>query len=203
MDEKLKAIETEYNGYIFRSRIEARWAVFFDSMDIDYHYEQEGFELKGRRYLPDFWIPSWNSFVEIKGAEPTEKEIETCLKLRDASGKKKVILLFGGIDPHKGIFFMGKYRADYSRDYGDRVTSEKHRKESCQCPENFFEFRQCGDCGMIWGENELGRFTITNGGKPSQEERCGSDCFQGGGSIPTQLENALSKAKKERFEKRK
>ena len=90
----------------------------------------------------------------------------------------------------------------------DRVTSEKNRKESCQCPENFFEFRQCENCGMIWGENQLGRFTITNGGKPSNEERCrdtgsGSDCYQNGGSIPTQLENALSKAKKERFEKRK
>ena len=46
----------------------ARWAVFFDSMDIEYHYEPEGYELKDRRYLPGFWIPSWNSFIEIKGA---------------------------------------------------------------------------------------------------------------------------------------
>lgn len=29
MAENIKAIETEYKGYRFRSRLEARWAVFF------------------------------------------------------------------------------------------------------------------------------------------------------------------------------
>lgn len=63
----LKAIETQYNGYRFRSRLEARWAVFFDTYGIDYEYELEGFELgNGLRYLPDFFIPSLDIFVEIK-----------------------------------------------------------------------------------------------------------------------------------------
>ncbi len=30
-----KAIPTEYAGYLFRSRLEARWAVFFDKYFID------------------------------------------------------------------------------------------------------------------------------------------------------------------------
>jgi hypothetical protein len=30
----MKAIETKYNKYLFRSRLEARWAVYFDSLDI-------------------------------------------------------------------------------------------------------------------------------------------------------------------------
>ena len=30
----IKAIETEYNGYKFRSRLEARWAVFFDALGV-------------------------------------------------------------------------------------------------------------------------------------------------------------------------
>lgn len=52
---KLKAIETSYKGYRFRSRLEARWAVFFDVIGWLWEYEPEGFELeKGERYLPDF-----------------------------------------------------------------------------------------------------------------------------------------------------
>lgn len=53
----IKAIETEYKGYKFRSRLEARWAVFFDAMGIAYEYEPEGFMLDdGTKYLPDFYI---------------------------------------------------------------------------------------------------------------------------------------------------
>ena len=40
----IKAIETEYSGHKFRSRLEARWAVFFDSLGIKWEYEPEGFE---------------------------------------------------------------------------------------------------------------------------------------------------------------
>jgi hypothetical protein len=64
----MKAIETYYNGYKFRSRLEARWAVFFDSLKIPYLYEPEGFELKnGTRYLPDFYLPDSKQFFEVKG----------------------------------------------------------------------------------------------------------------------------------------
>lgn len=52
----MKAIETAYRGYRFRSRLEARWAVFFDSLGLDWQYEPEGFELNAGRYLPDFRV---------------------------------------------------------------------------------------------------------------------------------------------------
>jgi len=41
----MKPIETVYKGYCFRSRLEARWAVFFDALGIKYYYEHEGFDL--------------------------------------------------------------------------------------------------------------------------------------------------------------
>lgn len=62
----IKAIETEYNGYRFRSRLEARWAVFFDALGIKYEYEPEGFELSCGRYLPDFYLSEFAVYVEIK-----------------------------------------------------------------------------------------------------------------------------------------
>lgn len=63
----IKPIETLYKGYRFRSRLEARWAVFFDAMKIRYEYEPEGYILSdGSCYLPDFWLPDQKTFVEIK-----------------------------------------------------------------------------------------------------------------------------------------
>jgi hypothetical protein len=65
----MKAIETRYNGHRFRSRLEARWAVFFDELGIEWEYEPEGFELQdGTRYLPDFYLPKFEGgcWVEIK-----------------------------------------------------------------------------------------------------------------------------------------
>ena len=64
----MKPIETKYNGYRFRSRLEAKWAVFFDALGIKYLYEPEGFELRdGSYYLPDFYLPELKTWVEIKG----------------------------------------------------------------------------------------------------------------------------------------
>lgn len=70
----IKPIETRYKGYRFRSRLEARWAVFFDALGVAWGYEKEGMDLGADGYyLPDFWLPSWESWVEIKpldGGEP-------------------------------------------------------------------------------------------------------------------------------------
>lgn len=69
----MKAIETKYKGYRFRSRLEARWAVFFESLGWKWEYEPEGFELESGWYLPDFRIND-HLWVEIKGKKPTENE---------------------------------------------------------------------------------------------------------------------------------
>lgn len=70
----IKAIPTEFDGYKFRSRTEARWAVFFKEMGVKYIYEYEGFELESGRYLPDFYFPDYDSYLEVKGKEPTQEE---------------------------------------------------------------------------------------------------------------------------------
>lgn len=75
MEREIKAIETYYNGYKFRSRLEARWAVFFRTANIEYQYEPEGYVLEdGRCYLPDFYLPEYRCYVEIKPKEITSIE---------------------------------------------------------------------------------------------------------------------------------
>jgi hypothetical protein len=72
----IRAIETKYNGYRFRSRLEARWAVFFDTLGIPWQYEKEGYDLgPDGLYLPDFWFPAPHSFwAAVKPETPTEEE---------------------------------------------------------------------------------------------------------------------------------
>lgn len=71
----IKAIETRYKGYNFRSRLEARWAVFFDSLRWQWRYEHEGYHIGWLEddtiaWLPDFEVitPSGQHlYVEVKG----------------------------------------------------------------------------------------------------------------------------------------
>lgn len=66
----IQAIETEYAGCRFRSRLEARWAIFFDKLGVEWQYEPQGFTLpSGRQYLPDFRLPQLGLWVEVKGDE--------------------------------------------------------------------------------------------------------------------------------------
>lgn len=98
---EIKPIETIYNGYRFRSRLEARWAVFFDELGVQYEYEPEGFEMaSGKKYLPDFRIKFYGTrgsigepedlYVEVKG-RMTRSDAERIREFCDGSGDGKMI----------------------------------------------------------------------------------------------------------------
>jgi hypothetical protein len=94
----IKAIETQYKGYRFRSRLEARWAVFFDALRLRWDFEPEGFELgAGVRYLPDFRLHgAWfgcDVYAEVKpGPGSTEQDWK---KAKMLSHHYPVLLLAG------------------------------------------------------------------------------------------------------------
>jgi len=121
----IKAIETTYKGYRFRSRLEARWAVFFDTLGIKWEYESEGYEKEifanGRtetiRYLPDFFLPhprpdaNGGIYVEVKGDKfALQKEQQKYTNLLDfgsalphfdGSGNT------GAYEPVRGLLLLG------------------------------------------------------------------------------------------------
>ncbi len=68
MQAQIIPIQTSYKGYRFRSRLEARWAVFFDAKGIEYEYEPNAYQTSLGGYLPDFYLPNFNDgvFVEVK-----------------------------------------------------------------------------------------------------------------------------------------
>ena len=89
----IKALNTNYKGYRFRSRLEARWAVFLDRMKIRYSYEPVGVELpSGLCYLPDFYLPDFNMFIEVKGPLVGEKDTQKIIEFVKES-RVPVILL--------------------------------------------------------------------------------------------------------------
>lgn len=99
----LKAIQTWYRGYKTRSRLEARWMVFFDSSGVKFEYEREGYDLNGLWYLPDFWLPDHNCWIEIKGQEPDDTEIEKAARLCLHSGQ--TVYIFVG-EPYDNVSFQ-------------------------------------------------------------------------------------------------
>ena len=90
----LKSKHTAYNGHNFRSRTEARWAVFFDMMGIRYFYEYEDFKVGAKRYLPDFFLPDNfpdGCFAEVKHRFKAD-ESALCAWLCEQTGLPVILL---------------------------------------------------------------------------------------------------------------
>lgn len=49
----------------FRTELDARWAVFFDTLGVDYQYEPTKFEKVGADYTPTFFLPESKTWVEV------------------------------------------------------------------------------------------------------------------------------------------
>lgn len=105
----IRAIETVYKGYRFRSRTEARWAVAFDSLGWRWKYEVEGYRVCQDKawYLPDFYLPDLKCHIEIKGTDATEEEMS---KMFGFGGAKPLLLITGSPWPDE-------YRADWIDEY--------------------------------------------------------------------------------------
>lgn len=112
MDERaqntIRAIETRYKGYRFRSRLEARWAVVLDHLGIEWEYEPEGYETSAGWYLPDFRIdPRYveapeesepgEFFFEVKGRSLTQDEAERIRAFASDPNEPRWLFALGGI----------------------------------------------------------------------------------------------------------
>lgn len=91
----IQAIETTWKGYRFRSRMEARWAVFMDALNVPFAYEADAYALPdGTAYLPDFWLPQQEIFMEVKNPEAPSSEIDKISLFAVTSGKSVAVFNF-------------------------------------------------------------------------------------------------------------
>lgn len=116
----IRSLTTSYAGVKFRSRAEARWAIFFDAIGLSWQYEFEGFEVRrGVAYLPDFWLP------EVKGAEPTDEERAKCVALAEQS-EADILLAVGNPEERFQLLWF-----DHSGEREERYVWARDRHSAC------------------------------------------------------------------------
>lgn len=109
--------ETEYKGILFRSRLEARVAVFFDKAGIEWVYEPDRVVNGDSEYNPDFYLPELDDYVEVKGKRPGyEKEILKAREHLTWGGDIKRLVIISEIPdptapglPHFPCYYWGEY----------------------------------------------------------------------------------------------
>lgn len=132
-------IPTLYQGVQFRSRTEARWAAFFDAINLPWQYEPEGYSDGETRYLPDFWLPKifnrgkdlGGCFFEVKAAKPTPADRRKCEML--ARGSEKVVILAENGPTHSHHEWLHEFVVSNGNDWSDEG----------------LQFAMCDLCGNI------------------------------------------------------
>lgn len=127
----MRAIQTKYRGYRFRSRTEARWAVFFDAIGYEWQYEEQGYVLPSGPYLPDFKVklPDLRIvYVEVKSDEFDDFDDTEMSRLWQFSNSVKIpIILLSGqpsVRPYNQIpvgFPHNTLNAVFFKDYDPYV----------------------------------------------------------------------------------
>ncbi len=140
----IKPLETVWNGYRFRSRLEARWSVCFDALGVAYDYEREGFDLgPAGWYLPDFWLPSLQTWIEVKGEYPSQPEldkVETFARYQHLQSKSVALLVgspWAKVNEHGETVGFDYVLYAYS-------PSGTEKGELYRWPAVFTECRRCG-----------------------------------------------------------
>jgi hypothetical protein len=162
-----KAIETGYRGHRFRSRLEARWAVFFDALGLHYDYEPEGYQLTSGWYLPDFWLPAWRCWFEVKPfpdsqhLQSSDHDFKLCLDILNEVRGELAILTQGTPWPGEHCSWV------ISNDPADQPFW-------AMCHNHFTACRRCeGLCLLAEESGRAGAFVDALGFMDLGEHTCG------------------------------
>lgn len=88
---KTKSIPSIYKGVTFRSRLEARWAAVFDHYEVPWAYEPDAYDTPSGFYLPDFYLPTLHTFVEVKPG-PNQFDEVALRSVIDQTGAQFLVL---------------------------------------------------------------------------------------------------------------
>lgn len=177
MSEPPRVIQTRYRGVLYRSRTEARWSVFLHAMGLPFAYEPEGYEISSGAYLPDFFVPQWDMFIEVKPPTISDRDRARCAELSMAA-KAKLLVALGPPSSATGLFCQA----------GEWIDGNA---QIIECP-------GCQTVGVTWGDDpdnapSWGHFITLFDGKHG--ERCSSPIYPGG----RRMSDAVAASMAERF----
>jgi hypothetical protein len=120
----IRVLDTHYAGHRFRSRLEARWAVFFDTLGIKWEYEPQAYELAPLpeavadrepeaqyrepqpddskhlgAHLPDFWLPAQGAWFEVTRTEPSDQEWARLYRFAELTNQRALVAVGSIPDP--------------------------------------------------------------------------------------------------------
>lgn len=113
----IKAKPTIYKNILFRSRLEAKWAIFFDEMGIAWQYEPgtymvpiNGYFIK---YCPDFALLNVKTqqeisqplYVEVKGVDHYCEIYEKERKIIESFGSSNSLIVLGSFPMNVNYLF--------------------------------------------------------------------------------------------------
>lgn len=123
MEYTIEAKPTLYNDTLFRSQLEARWAVFMSTLHIPYLYEPSTFKAfyHGQEmiYTPDFLLGN-GVWLEIKPVEPNDEILHQMWPLIHARrGIDGIYVLFGKPSPEDTAYVV--YNIEIDPDTGQKT----------------------------------------------------------------------------------
>lgn len=161
--DEVKPMPTEYKGITFRSRTEARWAVFFDALGIEWQYEPNYFRLAdGEFYKPDFYLPSLGftadgggsvgMYVEVKPRNAPDGMFDKARMFAE-SMNQTVLLLDGGPRASRFKIYVGRIDMEFER-FNDGLLAAFHPKY-LPGGSNGAEYRLWSDYDGCWDRTEV------------------------------------------------
>jgi hypothetical protein len=98
----IQPIETKWHGYRFRSRLEARWAVWLYSLGVRFEYEREGFQMGSYCFLPDFFLSDYSCYLEVKPNSDFDRN-----RLNEFVAHQDLVVVVGNPWPFQYILWLG------------------------------------------------------------------------------------------------
>ena len=109
----MRSLEATYQNRRFRSRLEARWSMFYSACGIEHAYEPEAIDLGGFAYIPDFFLHTFRAWNEIKGEIISDAAgllmIEKCAQLASQSGRPVILNFHDPLDTRCAVFSGPRY----------------------------------------------------------------------------------------------
>ncbi|WP_129141502.1 hypothetical protein [Modicisalibacter coralii] len=110
MTHSTNSVWNQHEGYVMRSYAEARVAEVMTRIGFAWVYEHMPYNFRG--YLPDFYLPNLDAFVEVKGVDASDEELEKCERLHNETGCPVVLSEGSPAEPgwRPRLYLDGRWR---------------------------------------------------------------------------------------------